>query len=486
MKPATSPMLQRYQKYSLNKRKLPMNRSFYSLGIFFSGLSIASGLLQSILYILLGAQLFYLDSFLPWFVILAIINLVWSLIILKYYHYKKYWFTFLAITFVTIATLYQHTVFYIILVSGKLKSYYIPALLLVLSIGILYAISLIFSRAGKRPWLKTAGIFTFILALVLISAIIWHMNSQDVQLKSTLDNFMQWASLTGNLIAVVFMMNFLSELRILKEENVDSTQHKSLESFLGLASTIALLATLIFGVWIARESYSALYWGKRNAERAQALVRLFENRTFVNSKGDTLLYLLLKPLDYDPKKKYPLVVSLPYGGYEASAAQLLSNDTNRRKYPAFLFVPHCPPGSGWGSILNYPAIDALVYEAIHALDKEPGVDVKRRYVTGVSRGGYGSWHFIGTSPEMFAAAIPVCGGGEPTLAPNMVSVSVWAFHGEKDRNVPVKGSRDMIEAIKKAGGNPRYTEFPGAGHNIWEQVIKTPDLLDWLFAQKRD
>src|SRR5215213_5458505 len=115
-----------------NKIKLPMNRSFYSLGIFFSGLSIASGLLQSIPYILLGAQFFYLDSFLPWFVILTIINLVWSLIILKYYHYKKYWFTFLAITFVTIATLYQHTVFYIILVSGKLKSYYIPALLLVL------------------------------------------------------------------------------------------------------------------------------------------------------------------------------------------------------------------------------------------------------------------------------------------------------------------------------------------------------------------
>ena len=67
-----------------------------------------------------------------------------------------------------------------------------------------------------------------------------------------------------------------------------------------------------------------------------------------------------------------------------------------------------------------------------------------------------------------------------------MNVSVWAFHGEEDKNVLVKLSRDMIEAIKQAGGNPRYTEFPGAGHDIWNRVKDTPGLLEWLFAQKRD
>lgn len=104
----------------------------------------------------------------------------------------------------------------------------------------------------------------------------------------------------------------------------------------------------------------------------------------------------------------------------------------------------------------------------------------------MSRGGYGSWHFIENHPDLFAGAIPVCGEGNPKQAPKIKSVSVWAFHGAKDMNVPVSGSRQMIAAMKKAGGSPQYTEYPDAAHNIWEEVIKTPGLLDWLFAQKLD
>jgi predicted peptidase len=127
----------------------------------------------------------------------------------------------------------------------------------------------------------------------------------------------------------------------------------------------------------------------------------------------------------------------------------------------------------------------LVYEAIESL-KDPGIDEKRRYVTGISRGGYGSWNFICKRPEMFAAAVPVCGGGDPQFASRIVDVAVWAFHGEKDRNVLVSGSRNIIEAMKKVGGDPKYTEFSGEGHNIWYQVSMTPALWDWMFAQRRD
>jgi predicted peptidase len=89
-------------------------------------------------------------------------------------------------------------------------------------------------------------------------------------------------------------------------------------------------------------------------------------------------------------------------------------------------------------------------------------------------------------PEMFAAAVPVCGGGDPSLASKIAGVAVWAFHGEDDRNVPVSRSREMITAMKAAGGDPKYTEYPDAGHNIWDRVSTQSGLLDWLFAQKRE
>lgn len=248
---------------------------------------------------------------------------------------------------------------------------------------------------------------------------------------------------------------------------------------------------------LAQQTYYASYWDKKNFEKTQEMAKLFEARTFINSKEEKLRYRLLKPLKYNSQKKYPLVVFLPYGGQPgtdtirqiegAFGADILSGYVNRINYPAFLFIPNCPAGGGWGGIPNYPTTDSLVFDAIEALEREaPGIDVKRLYVIGLSRGGYGVWNFITKRPDMFAAAIPVCGAGDPQLASKIVNVPVWAFHGEKDKNVPVAGSRDMINAIGKAGGNPRYTEFTGEGHNIGYQVTQTPALWDWLFDQKRE
>lgn len=175
-----------------------------------------------------------------------------------------------------------------------------------------------------------------------------------------------------------------------------------------------------------------------------------------------------------------------YRQFEGSLfARLLSKAANREKYPAFLFVPQCPPGSSWGGLADLPAIDSLVFEAIRALEGEFAIDKNRIYVVGHSLGGYGTWNFIGKNPGRFAAAIPAAGEGDPALAANMRDVAIWAFHGANDRNVPVSGSRNVIEAIRKAGGNPRYTESPNGGHS-WEIVTETPGVLDWLFAQKRD
>jgi len=247
---------------------------------------------------------------------------------------------------------------------------------------------------------------------------------------------------------------------------------------------------------------------RAGSENAVRTAQLFEARTYVSNRNETLLYRLLKPIDYDPNKKYPLVVCLSGSGGRGTdnikqiagcwPAQILSKQENRKKYPAFVFVPQCPPGFDWGRSFkdgkrggrskpggsDLPGVDTLVFEIIKALEDEFEIDKRRLYVTGQSMGGFGSWHFILTHSITFAAAIPICGGGNPDLAQYIVDVPIWAFHGQKDETVPVDFSRNMIEAIKDVGGNPRFTEFQDAGHICWPLAFDTPGLLDWLFAQK--
>ena len=96
------------------------------------------------------------------------------------------------------------------------------------------------------------------------------------------------------------------------------------------------------------------------------------------------------------------------------------------------------------------------------------------------------WELITRRPEVFAAAIPVCGAGIPSLASRLTNIAIWAFHGAKDPTVPVSGSRDMVAAIRAAGGRKiRYTEFPEEGHNCWIPAYREDGLVDWLFEQTK-
>jgi len=85
----------------------------------------------------------------------------------------------------------------------------------------------------------------------------------------------------------------------------------------------------------------------------------------------------------------------------------------------------------------------------------------------------------------FAPAMPACGAGDPSRAASVAKMAIWAFHEDKDGVVPVAGSREMVEALKKAGGSPKYSEFPGVGHGSWGPAYDSKGLCEWLFAQKR-
>jgi predicted peptidase len=100
-------------------------------------------------------------------------------------------------------------------------------------------------------------------------------------------------------------------------------------------------------------------------------------------------------------------------------------------------------------------------------------------------GGYGTWALAAAHPEKFAAIVPICGGGNPADAAKLAKLPIWVFHGGKDMTVPVERSKEMVEAIKKAGGDIKLTIYPEAGHDSWTETYDNPQLYSWLLEHKR-
>ena len=228
----------------------------------------------------------------------------------------------------------------------------------------------------------------------------------------------------------------------------------------------------------------------------------FEARTY-SADGGKLLYRMLKPAKYDANRKYPLVVFLHGAGERGNDnfAQLkhgmadFASDKIMAEYPCFVLAPQCPTGEKWVDVdwssakHDMPPKPAspmrLTLEVVAQLQKEFSIDADRLYITGLSMGGYGTWDALQRHPELFAAAVPICGGGDPKHAAKFVQIPLWAFHGDKDTAVKPERSREMIAALKAAGGSPKYTEYPNVGHDSWSATYKDPAVYAWLFAQRR-
>ena len=452
------------------------------------GLSLAAGLFQSWLHFQRGVDLYRLASFRSWFLVFDFIALITASLLLTYYYRKNYRATFWAGWVATLLSFV--TLLYLILATlyPLLGQYARVAVLLGVVANLVYGTTLAASHSGSRPWLKGTGIAMALLYSAQLAVLLWFIDIPPYPPTAKLDIIQQWLSFADRIVPVLFLFNFVDELK----NTPDGKEPVDLPAGLLLAKgmvVILAISTTVLAIQLIGDNHNYIHISARET----ALAQPFEEGSYVSRQGDTLLYRLLKPLHYDARKRYPLVVGLPFSCRLDNIRQIdacpiakwLATDENRRKYPCFVFVPRCPPYSGWGGVANTPSVAPLAIEALVSLDKTFSIDARRRYVSGVSRGGYGCWHLIGTHPELFAAAIPVCGEGDPSQAPGMAGISVWAFHGAKDLNVPVRGSREMVSALKKAGGAPRYTEYAHLAHSVWEEVIQTPGLLDWLFSQKR-
>ena len=132
--------------------------------------------------------------------------------------------------------------------------------------------------------------------------------------------------------------------------------------------------------------------------------------------------------------------------------------------------------------------DFFVKEFLPFIDKNYRTRPSKQYraIAGLSMGGYGTWELIARFPDRFAAAVPVCGGGDPATAARISHVPVWAFHGSHDTTVRPANSRKMIRALQAAGAKPGYTEYPDVGHDSWVYAYREPYLLPWMFEKRLD
>jgi predicted peptidase len=237
---------------------------------------------------------------------------------------------------------------------------------------------------------------------------------------------------------------------------------------------IAVAATILIGTSLA------------SAQDAK-IERGFLDRVHKDADGKEVKYVLFVPHDYQGDAEFPLILFL-HGSGETKGGQKMPVEVgigpaikkNEKSFPFITIIPQAQTRNWSANSENGKRAMAMLKDVQKAFK----VDPKRIYLTGLSMGGFGTWSLAAAHPDKWAAIVPICGGGNPKDAEKIKSIPCWCFHGDADGAVPVQKSRDMVEALKKAGGSPKYNEYPAVGHNSWDKAYGTKELYDWLLEQK--
>jgi len=242
------------------------------------------------------------------------------------------------------------------------------------------------------------------------------------------------------------------------------------------------------------------------AKEKNGLIDSYKSAHSKNNKTLPFNYRYSQPIQMEVGKTYPLLVFFHGAGgrgndnkgqlVDAGGIEAFKKQSIRTKRKSHIFAGQVPKGERWVNVSwnllghKMPEISNSMEMALDALDtyiadKKNQVDPNRIYVMGLSMGGYGTWDAIQRRPNFFAAAVPICGGGDTKFAKKISHLPIWAWHGDKDTVIKPSRSRDMIDAIKKAGGSPKYNEIKGRGHNSWIDVWSSTELWNWLYLQKK-
>ena len=210
-------------------------------------------------------------------------------------------------------------------------------------------------------------------------------------------------------------------------------------------------------------------------------------------------YRLFVPRAYDAARKYPIVLWLHGANGRGSDNLQQISDGNylgthvwtapdiQASDPVFVLAPQVENTKAWSRPhvnTAAPVSLRLALEILSSVEKEYSIDRHREYVAGQSMGGEGVWAVLAMARGRFAAAIVLCADGfDEQVAPD-AKVPVWIFQGDVDPIVSVDRARKWVAELRQAGGAPKYTEVPGAGHNVWEQAFADPAVARWLLSQR--
>ena len=248
-----------------------------------------------------------------------------------------------------------------------------------------------------------------------------------------------------------------------------------------LLRTISILAATVLAATVAEQTIAA----------DETIARGFQSRVYVDAQKQEHKYVLFVPAKYKPDSRPPLLMFLHGSGErgENGIDQIMVGLgpalwKQKANFPFVTILPQCHTGGNW--LVDGPDAQAALAILKQVAD-EFKTDPDRVYLTGLSMGGSGSWSIAAKHPDMFAAIVPMCGRGELADARELAGahLPVWHFCGDKDGAQTVEFSRQMQEALKQAGADSRYTEYPGVGHNCWDNAYGTPELYTWLLEQSR-
>lgn len=196
-------------------------------------------------------------------------------------------------------------------------------------------------------------------------------------------------------------------------------------------------------------------------------------------------YVLCLPDDYCEEKKYPVIILLHGAGGRGSDINVIAEHpycTETAKHENFEFItamPQCPADRTWFNVFEQ------LTDFVKMINASDFTDRSRFYAMGASMGGYGTWELAMQSPELFAAIVPICGGGMYWNAGRLKNVKVWAFHGGKDDDVFPEESKKMVDAVNRTGGDARLTIYPENGHDAWSDTFSNIEVFNWLLSCRK-
>ncbi len=266
---------------------------------------------------------------------------------------------------------------------------------------------------------------------------------------------------------------------------------------ISLATRCGFIALLFFSLCLRTQTQTSEQEPDPKPARATA-IEGFIAGSYRSPSGEAMAYRLFVPPDYDAAKKYPIVLWLhgaagrgsdnvsQISGGNSAGSHFWTTAENQAKYHAFVLAPQVDAAKGWARPhTNTPPVAIrLALEILDKIEKQYSIDRAREYVVGQSMGAEGVWAALSIAPRRFAAAIALCGYGDAYMIARVAEVPVWIFQGEEDPLVPVTRARQWVAELRKAGGTPKYTEYPSIGHNVWDVAFSEPGLAEWLFSHQ--